>query len=60
MIESANFHTKLPRQEPMLRQIEWGVHNGFITKNGVYPVTNLFFLKVVIKYKSLLQKVYLI
>ena len=29
----------------MLRQIEWGVQNGPITKNGVLPVTILFFRK---------------
>ena len=33
------FHAKLPYQEPMLRKIQ----NGPITKNGVLPVTNLFF-----------------
>ena len=27
----------------MLRQIEWGGQNGPITKNGVLPVTILFF-----------------
>ena len=27
----------------MLEQIEWGVQNGPITKNGVLPLTNLFF-----------------
>ena len=25
----------------MLRQIEWGVQNGHITKNGVLPLTSL-------------------
>ena len=29
----------------MIRQIEWGVQNGPITKNGVLPVTKLFFQK---------------
>ena len=29
----------------MLRQKEWGVQNGPITKNGVLRVTTLFFLK---------------
>ena len=29
----------------MLRQVEWGVQSGAITKNGVLPVTNLFFRK---------------
>ena len=34
-IKSANFRTNLPFQKPMLRQIEWWVHNGPNTKNGV-------------------------
>ena len=29
----------------MLRQIEWGVQNGPITKNGVLPVATFFFRK---------------
>ena len=29
----------------MSRQIEWGLHDGPITKNGVLPVTALFFRK---------------
>ena len=29
----------------MLRQIEWGVQNGLIKKNGVLPVTTLLFWK---------------
>ena len=37
------FHTKLLYQTPMLRQIEWEVQNGPITKNGVLSVTTLLF-----------------
>ena len=40
--ENAYFHTKLPYQKLMLRQIEWWLQSGPITKNGVSPVTNLF------------------
>ena len=40
-----HFHTKLPCQKSMLRQIEWWLQNGPITKNGVLPVTTLFFWK---------------
>ena len=29
----------------MLREIEWGVQNGPITKKGVLPVTTLVFQK---------------
>ena len=32
---------------PMLRQIEWRLQNGLITKSGVLPVTNFFFGKFV-------------
>ena len=42
-IEMQYFYTKLPFQKPMLRQIEWEVQNGTITKNGVLQVTSLFF-----------------
>ena len=34
---------KLPCQRPMLRQIEWGVQNAPITKNGLLPLTRLSF-----------------
>ena len=44
-LKAHHFHTKLPYQQPMLRQIEWGVQNRPITKNGVLPVTTLFFWK---------------
>ena len=40
-----HFHTKLPYQKPMLRELEWWVQNGPITKNGVLPRTTLFFKK---------------
>ena len=42
-IENHHFHTILICQKPMLRQIEWGVQNGPITKNGNLPLTTLFF-----------------
>ena len=44
-LKTHHFHTKLSCQKPMLRQIEWGVQNGPTTKNGVLPVTALFFWK---------------
>ena len=40
--ENAAFHTKLPCEKPILRQIERGVPNGPIIKNGILPVTTLF------------------
>ena len=44
-LKTHRFHTKLPCQKPILRQIEWRVQNGPITKDGVLPVTNIFFWK---------------
>ena len=32
----------MPCQKPMLRQIEWGVQNRPVTKNGFLPVTSIF------------------
>ena len=40
-----HFLTKLPYQNPVLRQIERWLQNGPITKNRVLPVTTLFFWK---------------
>ena len=44
-LKTHHFHTKLPYQKPMLRQIEWWVQNGPITRNGVLLVINLYFWK---------------
>ena len=44
-MKTHHFHTKLPYQKSMLRQIKWWLQNGPITKNGVLPVTTLFFWK---------------
>ena len=44
-IENSCFYTKLPYQKSMLRQMEWRVQNGSITKNGLLPVTTLLFRK---------------
>ena len=44
-LKTHHFHTNLPDQKPMLRQMEWCVQNGPITKRGVLPVTTLFFWK---------------
>ena len=41
-LKTHHFHTKLPYQKAMLRQIEWWVQNGPIIKNGVAPVTTAF------------------
>ena len=37
------FRVKLPCQRPVLRQIEWGVQNTPITKNGLLLLTRLSF-----------------
>ena len=42
-IENATFSYKnVMSEDSVLRQIEWGVQNGLITKNGVFTVTTLF------------------
>ena len=46
-LKTHRFHSKLLYQKPMLRQIEWQLQNGPITKSGVLPVTTLFFGKFV-------------
>ena len=42
-LKTYHFHTKLPCQKPMLRQIKWWLQNGPIKENGALPVTTLFF-----------------
>ena len=44
-IENASFLYKTANQKLMLRQMEWWVQSGPTTKNGVLPVTTLFFRK---------------
>ena len=44
-LKAHHFHTKLQYQKLMLGQIKWWLQNGPITKNGVFPVTTLFFWK---------------
>ena len=57
-LKTQHFHTKLLSQKPVLRQKECGVQNGPITRNGVLPVTTLFFRKfcfsLTILYKELI------
>ena len=40
-LKTQHFHTEPPWQKPMLRQPEWRVQNGPITKNGVLPLTTI-------------------
>ena len=42
-LKAQHFRAKMFCQKSMLRQIDWGVKNGPISKNGVLPVTALFF-----------------
>ena len=52
--------TKLPYQKPMLRQINRMVStNGPITKNGVLPVTTLFFSKICFTLRALYKELIL-
>ena len=45
-LKTYHFHAKLPYPNPMFKQIEWWVQNEPITKNGLLPVTALFFRKL--------------
>ena len=54
-LKTHHFHTKLPYQKPMLRQINSWLQNGPITKNGVLPVANLNL--ILFQFKDLLQRV---
>ena len=47
-----HFHSKLLCQKPMLRQIQWRLQNGAITKSGVLPVTTLFFWKICSSFRT--------
>ena len=42
-IENASFPEKTAISDANVRQIEWLVQNGPISKNGVLPITTLFF-----------------
>ena len=42
--KTSHLHTKLPCQKPILRQIEWRVQNGSITKSEVLTLTRYFVL----------------
>ena len=42
-LKTHHFHSKLLCKKPMLRQIEWPVKNGPITKSGVLSVTTFLF-----------------
>ena len=43
LVQSTMNQKRMLRQKPMLRQIEWGVQNRPITKNGRLPPTTSFF-----------------
>ena len=43
LVQSTMNQKRMLRQKPMLRQIEWRVQNGPITKNGRLPPTTSFF-----------------
>ena len=45
LVQSTMNQKRILRQKPMLRQIEWGVQNGPITKNRRLPPTTSFFWK---------------
>ena len=43
----------------MLREVEWAVQDGPITKNGVFPVTTLVSRKFCFKFKNFVYRVVL-
>ena len=43
LVQTTMNQKRMLRQKPMLRQIEWGVQNRPITKNGRLPPTTSFF-----------------
>ena len=44
-MKAQQVHAKLACQKDMLRQIEWGVQNGPVIKNGLLPLTASLFSK---------------
>ena len=51
-LKTHHFHWKLLCQKPMLRQIEWRLLNGPITKSGVLPGKSLFFWKTFSSFRT--------
>ena len=51
-MKTHHFHSKLLRQKPILRQIEWQLQNWPITKSGVFPVTALFFWRICFSFRT--------
>ena len=37
-MKAQHFHAELPSQDPLLRQMEWEVQNGPITKKELLPM----------------------
>ena len=42
-LKAQHDHAKHSSQKLMLRQIEWGVQNGYVKRNRVLPPTIFFF-----------------
>ena len=56
VLRSKIFIQKLLCHKSMLRQIDCGVQNGPITKNGVLPLTTSFFQKFCFSLKTLYKE----
>ena len=54
-LKTRHFHTKLICKS-MLRQTEWEIQNGLVTKNGVLLVTTLFFLNLCFSLRTSYKK----
>ena len=58
-LKAHHFRIKRPYQKPLLKQIEWWVQNGPITKNRAFPVTNLFFWKFCFNWRTFYKELIL-
>ena len=54
-MKTHHFHTKLPYQKPMLRQIDWWGQNGPITKKRILSVITLFVWIFIFSLKPLIK-----
>ena len=55
-LKTYHFYSKLLWQKPVLRQIEWWLQNGPITKSGALPVTASFFWKIYSSFRISLKE----
>ena len=64
-MKTHHFHTKLPHQKPMLRQIEWWLQNGpnfewICQKEQSFASNYFIFLKILFQFKNFLYRFFFI